>query len=181
MLEHSNNIRVVQGCLFALLNHIQPSGNIGHLLQIELIHFQPVFGISVRQQMVNHVVDTQMRKPQCSFMVMVIVLPASDETHRTQPRIDLMWTDGNQMTNSPKKKGRYNLAALLVEEQSETSISLFENRATFTEMLQPHRQTSLTELDRFPSQQIHLQTVRNLPSRSQPASCHHPECRNARE
>lgn len=121
------------------------------------------------------------RRPDAETAVFLFICLWSQSFLLPRKRIDLMRTDGNQTTNSPKKKKHSNLAAPLVEEQSETSISLCKNHATFTGTLQPHRQTSLTELDRFPSQQSRLQTVRSPPSRGQPASRHHPQSSNAGE
>jgi hypothetical protein len=72
--EHEH--RVVQRRTFALLNGVQSPGDVGHLFQEELIDFQPVVRIGVGQQVVDHVIDAQMRETQRA--VVVVQLQGAD-------------------------------------------------------------------------------------------------------
>jgi len=48
----------------ALLNGVEPAGNVGKLLDEKPVHFQPVGRVRVRQQVVDHVVDPQVREAE---------------------------------------------------------------------------------------------------------------------
>ena len=65
--EHDHG--VIQSRAIPLLDRIQTSGDVSHLFEKELVDFQPVVRVAVRKEMVDHVVDADMRKPQRSVIV----------------------------------------------------------------------------------------------------------------
>ena len=65
--EHQH--RVVERSAFALLDAVEPPGDVGHLLEKKTVHFQPVGGVAVREQVVNHVVHAEVREAQRAVVV----------------------------------------------------------------------------------------------------------------
>ena len=61
--------RVVEQGALALLDRLEPAGDVGHLLHEEPIHLEPVGRVAVREQMVDHVVHPQVREPQRAVVV----------------------------------------------------------------------------------------------------------------
>jgi len=54
--------RVIERGAAAFLDGVQFARNVGDLLDEELIYLQPVGGVTVREQMVDHVVHAEVRK-----------------------------------------------------------------------------------------------------------------------
>ena len=65
--EHQH--RVVERSAFALLYFIQSTGDVGHLLEEKLVHFQPVVRVAVREQVVDHVVHAEVREAERAVVV----------------------------------------------------------------------------------------------------------------
>ena len=70
--QHARTVqqhRVVQGGPFTLLDLVQFRGDVGQLFDEELVDLQPVSRVVVGQQVVDHVIDTQVRKPHRRVIV----------------------------------------------------------------------------------------------------------------
>ena len=65
--EHQH--RIVERRLLALLNDVEAARNMGQLLDKELIDFEPVVRFLVGEQVVDHVVDAQIREAQGGMIV----------------------------------------------------------------------------------------------------------------
>ena len=48
---------------FAFANRVKLAGDVGDLLQEELVDLQPVGGIRMREQMMDHVIHAEIREP----------------------------------------------------------------------------------------------------------------------
>ncbi len=51
--------RVVEQRALAFLDRVELAGDVGELLEEELVHLQPVGRVGVRQQVVDHVVHAE--------------------------------------------------------------------------------------------------------------------------
>ena len=69
MLEQNSSIELSSGRPLAFLDRVELAGDVGELLDEELVHLQPVGRVGVRQQVVDHVVDAQVREPQRRVVV----------------------------------------------------------------------------------------------------------------
>ena len=61
--------RVVERGALAFLNRVELAGQVGELLDEELVHLEPVRGVGVGEQVVNHVVDAEMGEAERRVIV----------------------------------------------------------------------------------------------------------------
>ena len=69
---------VVEQRARSFLNGVELAGDVGHLLEKELVHLQPVRCIGMGEQVVNHVIDAEIREAQRAMVVV--------ELERRDPR-----------------------------------------------------------------------------------------------
>jgi hypothetical protein len=69
MLDRKRITRVVERGAAAFLDGVEAAGDVGDLLEEELVHLQPVGRVGVRQQVVDHVVDAEVGETQRRMVV----------------------------------------------------------------------------------------------------------------
>ena len=61
--------RVVERGAVAFLDRVELAGDVGDLLDEEPVHLEPVGRVGVREQVVDHVIDAEVREPQRGVVV----------------------------------------------------------------------------------------------------------------
>ena len=61
--------RVVEQSARAFLDGVELARDVGDLFEEELVHLEPVRRVAVREQVVNHVIYAEVRKPQRAMVV----------------------------------------------------------------------------------------------------------------